>query len=264
MTNSNQSEETKTKETIRKKTSPFKEKDLLEKEITEFINKFKTTVSNQANRMSDFFEMNCFNLIVSFYMKNEYQVRVENLQDGKYRYKCSTSGIQSNFSHFSVQKRIGRKLYSFEIQHNLAVQSSHSPELFTTPDIVVIKKGKIKISTDYYETNRKFCFIKNSDFVTFFEVKQFNPFPELLFNFIGVVNELRKEILLRTDKIELPLHLAPSLMVSGKPNKPAQKIKDNLENRYCINLIFDIFDNGTETFSKNKLKTTGIKDITSS
>ena len=47
-----------------KTTSPFKEKALLEKEIIEFVNKFKATVSNQATRMSDFFEMSCFNHIV--------------------------------------------------------------------------------------------------------------------------------------------------------------------------------------------------------
>jgi hypothetical protein len=262
----NQEIENETKETTRKKISPFKEKDTLLQEITSFINKYKSTVSNQANRMSDFFEMSCYNHIVSFYEKNDYLVSIENLQNQKYRYKCSTSGIQSNFSHFLVQKKEQNKTLAFEIQHNLAVQSSHSPDLFTTPDIVIIKKGKIKISTDYYDSNRKLCYIKNSDFVTFFEVKQFNPFPELLFNFIGVVNELRKDILLNTDKIEKPIHLAPSLMVSGKPNKQAQKIKENLENRYCINIIFDIFNSGVETFSKNKvqkLKTTGSNSLSS-
>ncbi|RXJ51219.1 hypothetical protein [Gelidibacter gilvus] len=261
--------ETKTKKTKektttkpRKTTSPFKAKDELEAEIKAFVNKFKATVVNQATRMSDFFEMSCFNHIVTFYERNDYIVQIENLQSGKYRYKCSTAGLQSNFSYFGVSKKIGRKNYIFEVQHNLAVQSSHSNDLFTTPDIVVIKKGKVKISTKYYDSKRRFCYVKNEDFITFCEVKQFNPFPELLFNFIGVVNELRKEILTNSEKEILPKHIAPSLMISGKPNKPAQTIRDNLEERYCINIIYDIFDSGSATFSKmrlSELRTTGNK-----
>ena len=250
------------KTTTWKKTSPFKDKDLLEKEITEFVNKFKATIANQATRISDFFEMSCFNHIVGFYELNDYTVSIKNLQIGKYRYKCSTAGIQSNFSHFLVKKKIGRKKYEFEIQHNLAIQSSHTNELFTTPDIAIIKKEKVKETTDYYDSNRRFCFVKNRDFITFCEVKQFNPFPELIFNFIGVVNELRKDILTNTEKEQLPIHIAPSLMVSGKPNKPTQKIKEKLEERYCINIIYDIFNSGTETFSRRKiaeLRTTGKK-----
>ena len=243
-----------------KRTSPFKEKAELEKEITDFVNKFKATVANQATRISDFFEMSCFNYIVRFYELNGYTPIIENLQSGKYRYKCSTSGIQSNFSNFEVSKKVGIKNYHFEIQHNLAVQSSHDEDIFTTPDISIIKRNKVKETTEYYETARRFCYVENDDMVSFCEVKQFNPFPELVFNFIGVVNELRKEILTNSSKEEKPLHIAPSLMISGKPNKQAQRIKEKLESRYCINIIYDIFNSGSSTFSRNQineLRTTG-------
>lgn len=243
-----------------KKTSPFKEQALLEKEIIEFINKFKATVVNQATRMSDFFEMSCFNHIVKFYENNNYLPVIENLQSNKYRYKCSTSGVQSNFSHFLVTKKVGKKTYEFEIQHNLAIQSSHTPEIFTTPDICVINRNKIKESTDHYETKRRFCFIENIDLITFCEVKQFNPYPELVFNFIGIVNELQKDIITNKAKAKLPIHIAPSLMVSGKANKQTQKIKEKLEERYCINIIYDIFNSGAITFSKfglEELRVTG-------
>lgn len=126
-----------------RKISPFKSQALLEKEITEFLNKFKSIVSNQAKRISDYFEMSCFNHIVRYYEFQGYTTTVENLQAGKYRYKCSTSGIQSNFSHFKILKTEGRRKYEFEIQHNLAVQSSHDDDIFTTPDIRIIKRGKI-------------------------------------------------------------------------------------------------------------------------
>ena len=84
-------------------------------------------------------------------------------------------------------------------------------------------------------------------------MKHFNPFPELVFNFMGVVNELRKEIMNNTAIDYSPKHLAPSLMVSGKPNKQTLKIKNSLENRYCINIIYDMFYSGASTFSRSNM-----------
>jgi len=225
----------------------------LKKEITSFVNKFKATVANQANRISDYFEMCCFNYIVKFYERNGYTLSIHNLQQGKYRYKCSTSGIQDNFSHFRATKTEDEKKYEFEIHHNLAVQSYHDDEIFTTPDIAVIKKGKVKTTIGHYDTQTRFSHTLQPDLITFCEVKQFNPFPELVFNFIGIVNELRPDIISNTAKEIKPKHLAPSLMISGKPNKHTLKIKKSLESRYCINLIYDIFYSGAETFSKNKI-----------
>ena len=144
-----------------------------------------------------------------------------------------------------------KKKCEFEIQHNLAIQSSHHKELFTTPDISIIKKGKVKTTTEYYDSKKRFSFANNIDVMSFCEVKQFNPFPELLFNFIGTVNELQKDIITNKAKVLDPPHIAPSLMISGKPNKQTTRIKEVLENRYCINIIYDIFYSGATTFSKN-------------
>lgn len=208
--------------------------------------------------------MTCFNYIVRFYELNSYVLEVQNLQDGKYRYKCSPAGIQSNFSHFEATIQAADKEQKFEIQHNLAVQSSHDDAIFTTPDICVIKKGKVNYTKDYYDTKTTFSFVENKDLMTFCEVKQFNPFPELLFNFIGVLNELRKEYM-SDDGIDLvPIHIAPSLMISGKPNKQTKAIKNSLENRYCINVINDLFYSATFTFSKGTidlLRKTGKRPI---
>lgn len=232
--------------------SPFKDIKELEEEIVGFINRYKTTVSNHAKRISDYFEMSCFNLIVRFYESNDYDVSVQNLQDGEYRYKCSPAGIQTNYSHFLVTKKVGKILYKFEIQHNLAAQSSYDIEIFTIPDILVIKSGKSKTTNEYYEINRRFSYVENKDIITFFEVKNFTPFPELIFNFMGVVNEIRKEIMTDTAKSIKPLHLAPSLMISGKSNKQTLKIKESLQERYCINILFDLFDSGISTFSQKR------------
>ncbi len=198
--------------------------------------------------------MSCYNYIVRFYEANDYEVKVDNLIDKKYRYKCSTAGVQSNFSNFIAKKTHEGQVYEFEIQHNLAVQSSHDENLFTTPDICVIIKGHFKTTTGYYDSQKRFSFVENKDMMSFFEVKHFNPFPELVFNFIGTINELRKEIITNTASEMKPIHLAPSLLTSGKPNKQTTRIKDSLENRYCINIIYDLFYSGTSTFSKKNMR----------
>ncbi len=254
----------KENKTIKKttSTSPFKDHSLFEKEIKEFANKYKTIVVNQAKRTSDYFEMTCYNYIIRFYEISGFEVSVQNLQAGKYRYKCSPSGIQSNFSHFLVSKKGNKRKMSFEIQHNLAVQSSQDKEIFTTPDIAIIKKGKVKYTKEYYDTKTTFSYVENKNFMSFCEVKQFNPFPELLFNFIGVLNELKKEYMNNEGKNHNPAHIAPSLMISGKPNKQTIRIRKSLESRYCINIFYDLFYNARFTFSKgnlNEIRNTGTK-----
>ena len=236
-----------------KKTSPFKDFALFEKEIKDFANKYKTIVVKQAKRTSDYFEMSCFNYIVRFYELNGYELEVKNLQAGKYRYKCSPAGIQSNFSHFEASMEIEKKKMNFEIQHNLAVQSSQDCKLFTTPDISVIKKGKVKYTKEYYNTETTFSYVENNDLMTFCEVKQFNPFPELLFNFIGMLNELKVEYMTDNGIKHSTAHIAPSLMISGKPNKQTTTIRESLESRYNINILYDLFFNATFTFSKGNI-----------
>lgn len=197
--------------------------------------------------------MSCFNYIVKFYELQGYNVKVKNLQAGKYRYKCSPAGIQTNFSFFQVSSKTGTKRFSFEIQHNLAVQSSQDPDIFTTPDISIIKKGKIKFTKEYYNTKTTFSYVENKYLMSFCEVKQFNPFPELLFNFIGVLNELKVEYMVNEATDLIPSHIAPSLLISGKSNKQTDAIKNSLEKRYCINIIYDLFYNANYTFSKGNI-----------
>jgi hypothetical protein len=249
-------------EAPKKKTkSPFKDKEDLKKEIRDFVNQYKASIVSQADRMSDFFEMSCFNYIVRYYELNDYTVSVDGLQKGQYRYKCSTMGIQSNFSFFKVTKQMADISYAFEIHHNLAVQSWHHEKIFTTPDITIVKAGGIEFSKDHYETKMTFSYAGQSNLISFCEVKQFNPYPELLFNFIGTVNELCPSVISNNATEHLPVHIAPSLMISGVPNRHTKNIKESLEGRYCINIIFNMFHTATQTFSKARIKelsTTGV------
>lgn len=51
----------------------------------------------------------------------------------------------------------------------------------------------------------------------------------------------------------IPIHIAPSLMTSGKSNKQTDNIKTSIEKRYCINVLFDLFYSSTYTFSKGNI-----------
>lgn len=234
--------------------SPFKDIGEFEKELKEFSNKFKAIVVSQSKRISDYFEMSCFNLVVKYYELAGYTLTAENLQGNQYRYKFSPSGIQSSFSYFKAVPLKDAQTYIFEIQHNLAAQSSQDPAIFTTPDITVVRADSILYRTDFYDSKKTFSYVENKDLFTFCEVKQFTLFPELLFNFIGIINELNVQIMY--DSIDEPdtSHLAPSLMMSGKPSKPCSTIKQSLEKRYCINIFFDLLYSSLQTFSRINFK----------
>lgn len=233
-----------------KKKSPFRNLQEFEKEITDFTNKHKLEIVEHSKKISNYFEISSFNNLVRYYKNKGYSASPQNLIGGKYRYKCSPAGIQSNFSFFLISKKNRNIDYEYEIHHNLAVQSSHGDDIFTTPDIVVIDKSSVKYSDQYYTTKKKFSFVENVNMKTFCEVKNFNPFPELLFNFIGVLNELRKEYLEGKLQNHSPVQIAPTLIISGKGSKPTNLIKEKLEERYNVNIIYDVFYQGRYFFTK--------------
>jgi hypothetical protein len=174
--------------------NPFKDQKAIEKDLDNFLRKYRSTLYNHSKRISDFFEMSCYNNIVRFYENCGYDVIVKNLIKNKFRYKCSTAGNPDNFSYFELNKNNEQSVV-YEIRHNLNVQSSHQNDIFTTPDISIVNPGKIRIDENFYNSNTKFYYLENCDLITFCEVKNFNPFPELIFNFIGVVNELKPKVL---------------------------------------------------------------------
>lgn len=244
---------TQTTKTTSKRKTPFRDVADLEKGITKFMNIHKVEISKHAKRISDYFEMCCFNYVVRFYKSKGYDVFIENLQDGKYKYKCSAQGNQENFSNFKISKTIRSVTHGFGVYHNLAVQSYHQEDIYTTPDISVIWYGTIEIDENHYQGSKKLYFASNQNLVTFCEVKQFPPFPELMFNFIGTVNEIMHSIIENRNPTFIPIQLAPSLLVSGKPNTHAIKIKESLEKRYCVNIIYDLFAPFGHVFTKYQI-----------
>ena len=234
--------------------SPFKEKESFKKEIKSFLGRFNSIIHDHSDKISAYFEMSCFNYIVQYYEDCGFEVKIQNLQDNKYRYKCSTTGNHENFSHFSARKGIDPE-NDIQIHHNLAIESKFDKEIYTTPDITVIKKTSIESKKDFYKNNITFCYVRNCNMITFAEVKHFNPYPELLFNFIGTVNELKGICHPFPHEIKKTEHFAPFLMISGKSTEHTVNIRNSLTSRYNINIIYDLFGRGLDKNLRLNYKT---------
>ncbi len=230
---------------------PFKDRDVLIKDIQGFLQKNSALFRLQGTRISHFFEMNCYNYVVKFYQNNGFTISPKNLDRGAFKYKISAAGDPNNFSYFLVTKTIGKKKYEFEVHHNLALECAHENEIFYTADISVIKKDSIERKQPLtYSVKRSYCRAK--DLQTFFEVKHLAPFPELLFSFTGIADNF----LIMKDRIYRPKHLAPSLLISGRPNLHAEKIRTYLQRRYRVNIILNLFRTSSAVYSKKYSKET--------
>jgi len=181
--------------------SPFKNRKLLQRDIENFLKKHGSYLSQKLNKIAIYFEITCYNYIIKFYNNRGYSIEPKNLQaNGAFKYKLSPTGYPQNFSYFAVKKtyhyKNSAKEYLYEVRHNIPTQSYHDPDIFVTPDIVVcdgtFEEKKYK---RYYKGMRKLVFIPRKHVITFIEVKHYNPSPEMIFNFIGLVNELTPYLL---------------------------------------------------------------------
>lgn len=228
------------------KKNPFKSSDLFEKELIDFSNKHRTVLAEHSKRISDYFEMSCFNMVVQYYEKKGYKLEVQNLQGGKFKYKCSPNGLLKNFSYFKAVKNVTQGLAdTVYLYHNATVQSAFDNQVYTTPDIVVSKTNTPIETKDYYLTGKTMSYIPNDSLVTFCEAKHLVPFPELMINFIGTVHELKPECLTESAERQVSAHIAPSLMMSGTLGVPTRRIQNSFERRYYVNFFDNLFDDDT-------------------
>ena len=246
-----------------KRTNPYISAESFEKDIKDFANKHHAHFSQHSDKLSQYFEMACYNLIVHYYEKCGYKLEAKNLKAGDFKYKCSPLGHLNNFSYFKASKTVeGEENEVFYIFHNATCQSFYDKMVFTSPDIVVSKSDIPGETNDHYETKMVLKFVKNKDLLTFCEAKQMVPFPELMITFIGTVSELKPTCLTVGEESN---HIAPTLMMSRTMSKHCKRIKNSLEDRYFINFFSDLIDNplsnvlsnldGITTVSRKKTKT---------
>lgn len=245
-----------------KSKNPFKESKLFEKEIETFLNNFKSNFAQYGSKINVLFEMSVLNYMVKYYEKCErhVEVRPQNLKEGVFRYKIKPQGYPENFSFFTVCiQRYNRKekkyipVESFEIRSNLPIESRHEKKIFITPDISVVDSSSITEMQEKaygYGGTSKFFYVPAPSVKTFVEVKHYTPFPELVFSFIGLVNEILPSSLTPEKNSGDGVHLCPSLVISGKANRHLENIKESLTKRYGINIFFEMFHRVTQLYSK--------------
>ncbi len=234
MTDQNSTSQTQSRQTR----SPFKDVAEFESELIKFSNKFKTTLTEHSRRISNYFEMSCYNMIIHYYENKGYTTSVENLSSGRFRFKCSPAGHLDKFSFIKLSKE-GK---TYRLYHNASVQSAHDKDVYTTPDVVVAKDEEPSETTDYYKTKTRFTFLPNTSMKTFCEAKHLVPFPELMISFIGTVNELKPQCIhAKEGEKDDSDHIAPSLMMSGSLSRPTERIAKSLRSRYYVNIFSDLF-----------------------
>ncbi len=227
-----------------KKTTPFKAPADFEKDLTDFSNRYKVLLAEHAKRISDYFEMTCYNLVIRYYEKKGYEVEVQNQQGGKFKFKCSPTGLLKNFSYFKATKEDSQGVEDVVyIYHNATAQSAFDEKVFTTPDIVVSNSNVPVETRNYYSTKKALSYIPKENLVSFCEAKHLTPFPELMVNFIGTVHELKPECVDNTVAHPNSNHIAPSLMMSGTFGRPTRRIQHSFEKRYYVNFFDNLFEN---------------------
>lgn len=252
-----------------KKTTPFKSPADFEKDLIDFSNRYKVVLAEHAKRISDYFEMTCYNLVIRYYEKKGYELTVQNLQGGKFKFKCSPIGLLKNFSYFKATKENGQGIEDVVyIYHNATVQSTFDEKVFTTPDIVVSRTNTPAETKDYYTTKKALSYIPCESLISFCEAKHLSPFPELMINFIGTVHELKPECINNNADHSKSDHIAPSLMMSGTFSKPTKRIQKSFEGRYYVNFFDNLFDGASKYFfflksEIDKIATLGTKSTRS-
>lgn len=236
--------------------SPFKANKELAKSISAFLQSHGATFSQEAKRTSAYFEIAAYNDLVKFYENSGYTVNAANLRPRKkvFAYAMSPNVKPENVSYFiATRKYKDGTVWSFEIRHNIRIQSQHDPDVFVTPDYAIIDKESIQSIRLSYHYNGKtdYFFVAAESVRTFAETKHYNPSPEMVLNFVGLVNEIIPGCLTGTCPTHPPKHFAPALFVSGLGSIHVRKIRDSLRNRYGINIFLGLFAYPTQVYSKN-------------
>lgn len=230
---------------------PFKDKDKLIGAIKGFLTRNSAVFSGQGAKISEFFEMCCYNDVVEFYQKGSFSVSPRQLgKAGEFVYKLKANGSHEKFSFFEVEKTDkSGATWKFHIHHNLQLECALQSGIFYTADIAVVTAGSVKREkVAVYNQQRSYC--PANSVQTFFEVKHMGPFPELLFSFTGLV----VNFFVAAGRLKGVKHIAPSLLISGNPNLHTNRISAFIETQHGANVLAHLFVRPSTIYSSRYRK----------
>lgn len=234
--------------------SPFKDDAELKDEIDVFLARHSAVFGQEAKRTSGFFELAAYNYLIRYYETNGFQVAPQNLKglaNDEFVYALSPNAKPATCSYLLVEKKYAEGIHRFEIRHNVRIQSAHDSEIFVSPDYAIVAENSIESirKPDYYNGKADYSFVSSNAIYTFGETKHYQPGAELVLNFVGLVNELMPALMNASFPTKRPMHLGPSLFVSGTGSLHVTKIAESLAKRYAINVFLGLFAAPSQVYS---------------
>jgi hypothetical protein len=228
---------------------PWIDRAVLLKNARSFVQKHGFFLRANAKRISSLVEIAVYNSIVRYYESQGFQVTGENLGPKKsFRYKLTSAALIGNYSYFVARK--GQAV--FYVYHNVSLQSAHDDHLYFTADAAVTsRKGA---TTKTLKSGRRHSYVAKTDLVTFAEVKHLTPFPEVLFNFMGLILEFAPGFIDAIHAVgKTAAHPCPIITFTGAPSEHCERIQASLSSRYGINIVFSTSRANGELSAYNSL-----------
>lgn len=199
-------------------------------QLKDFFTNEKATINNFGSTVNQTFEANVFAEVIKWYRINAWTVNILSpIINGKpiFKLKFNTRGAPGNYSYAQCTK--GDQ--SCQIRHGLRIQTKSFDTKNKKPanivcDIVIMKDVEI----DDFSSDAA---INNDLLIAFGEVKHMSAYAELIASFIGLVHELKPEILrkIRVRKWQRGDNISCFLYVSGILYRTAEGLVETIEKR---------------------------------
>ncbi|MCK4820624.1 hypothetical protein KA005_32970, partial [bacterium] len=174
-------------------------------QVLDFLKRHQTSMYKITSKSTNVFEAFCFVLFVRYYETVGYELKPQNLLDGKFRFKYNTRGYPWNYSYFVATEPLDQdsdSIVLFEIRHNLKVagawieeqEEKRDPPMFAV-DIAVVNSDSLPHLKRGQKRKEERYWAENDQLITFGEAKKLTAYPMLLAQFIGIVHEIKPEFL---------------------------------------------------------------------
>lgn len=244
--------------------------DRLANQVSDFLNRHKSSMYEIATHGTNVFEAFCFIIVVRHYEMAGYELKPENLLDGKFRFKYNTRGYPWNYSYFVVslkETEEGNDNVLFEIRHNLKVSGAWvraetdndtDPPMFAL-DVAVIESNSLPVLKMGQKRNGEKYWVDNTHLITFGEAKKLTAYPMLLAQFLGIVHEIKPEFLNIEERERLKTildqkHPPPLLLTSNHLTWGTKQVLKSFQDRDLLIRVVEDVTGSSEQVLLNKMK----------
>ena len=225
-------------------------------QVSDFLSRHKIHLHKITSKSTNVFEAFCFVLFVRYYEVAGYELKPQNMLDGKFRFKYNTRGYPWNYSYFVATSESSEQNQDstilFEIRHNLKVagawiekQAEETyPPMFAL-DIAVVKPNSLPHLKRGQKREKEKYWAENNHLITFGEAKKLTAYPMLLAQFLGIVHEIKPEFLnpeeARASATISQQHPPPTLFTANHLTEGTKKVLQSFEERgFSVRVIENV------------------------